>query len=114
MNEELVYSVKRYEENGEQKKSKKPVGEISDNQLELYMFPEIQLHIEPSEDNTQYEKVFLVRTFELDGETETRYNYVGFTRQTKHQKYLNLNMFPESEFVINTLTGKTEPETISS
>lgn len=107
---ELVYAQSEYvNKEGEKVRDLKPIGEINDYQLHLYMFPNLDLFIEPNEEHENFAKVLVQDSYYKD-DTEIKKRYsVGFTKQTQYQKYLNLNMFRDGVYIIRDVTdGVTE------
>lgn len=101
MSSELVYAQSEYiNQAGEKEKVLKPIGEINNYQLYLYMFPSLELYIEPSEDYENFTRVLVQDTYLKDGEEITKRYLIGSTKQTQYQKYLNLNMFRDGTYII--------------
>lgn len=109
MSESIIYSVRYFQEDGEQRKDLKPVGEIYQNKLALYMFPWVELEVEGNAEDDRFERVLAVERFIVDDEEQVKRYPIGYTKTTQYAKYLNLNMFRQGQYVIKDMTYEPAP-----
>ncbi|MEM7368699.1 MAG: hypothetical protein AAF587_08835 [Bacteroidota bacterium] len=114
MQNELIYAQREFiNDQGEKVKDLKPIGEIHQDELYLYMFPNLDLRIEPNEEDQSFAKVLVLDSFIKGDEEVTKRYLVGFTKQTQYQKYLNLNMFRDGVYIIKDVPNQEQEDIIN-